>query len=538
MRSIHRIDPVRTAASVRRVALIGIAAALVAAGCARPAPRAEEAAAPSARPNVLFILADDHAAPAIGAYGGGMIATPNLDRLAAEGMRFANCFCTNAICAPSRAVILTGMHSHRNGVINNAVAFDGALPTFPKVLGEAGYQTAVIGKWHLKSDPTGFDFWSILPGQGEYYNPDFLEMGVRTRRGGYVTDLITDSALTWLEARDRERPFCLLVQHKAPHRNWMPGPEQLSLLEGSEVSEPGNLFDDYAGRGRAAHEQEMTIARHMFPDYDLKLPPGSLGVEGGTRMWEAVVGRMNEAQRRAWDTVYEPRNRSFFEGDPQGDELVRRKYQRYMHDYLRCVASVDANVGRLLAYLDREGLASNTIVVYSSDQGFFLGEHGWFDKRFMYEEALRMPLLVRYPAEVPAGEVSDALVQNLDFAPTFLDYAGCAIPSGMQGRSLRAILRGEMPDAWRRAVYYHYFEYPGVHAVRRHYGVRTDRYKLIRFYGDDLDEWELYDLEEDPHEMRSVFDDRAYAAVRAALETELAELRKLYADTLGPPIER
>lgn len=472
------------------------------------------AAAAPQRPNILFIFTDDHASHAISAYGSRINQTPHLDRLADEGMLFRNCFVTNSICAPSRAVILTGKHSHLNGVVDNGVRFDGSQMNVAKLLRKAGYQTALIGKWHLKSDPTGFDHWSVLSaggGQGTYYNPQFSTSDGPLETEGYVTEIITDQALAWLDsARDSEQPFFLMYQHKAPHREWAPGPEYLSHYDDVEVPEPATLFDDYEGRGKAATMQEMTVAQHLN-DRDLKLvPPRNLTPE----------------QLATWNAAYEPKNEAFRKANLQGDELVRWKYQRYVKDYLRCIDSVDDNVGRVLDYLDEHGLTDNTIVIYSSDQGFYLGDHGWYDKRWIYEESLRMPLLVRWPGQVEPGSVDEHLVQNLDFAETFLAVAGVDIPKAMQGRSLVPLLQGESPDDWRTSVYYHYYEYPAVHMVNRHEGVRTDRYKLMHFY--QLDEWELYDLEKDPDELQSVYGDPDYAEVTEKLKAELARLRKQY----------
>jgi len=471
------------------------------------------------RPNIIFIMSDDHASHALSCYGSKINKTPNLDRIAEDGMRFTNSFCTNSICAPCRAVILTGKYSHLNGVIDNAVKFDGAQQTFPKLLQQAGYETAIVGKWHLKTDPTGFDYWNILPGQGVYYNPAMIEMGQRKKYTGYVTDIITDHALGWLKERKRDKPFCLMFHHKAPHRNWQPGPGHLTLYDDRKVPEPGTLFDDYEGRGRAAKEQDMSIEKTMN-EADLKLTaPGGLTPE----------------QKAKWDAAYGPKNKAFEEANLQGQDLVRWKYQRYIKDYLRCIASVDENVGRLLDYLDTSGLAKDTVVLYTSDQGFYLGDHGWFDKRFMYEESLRMPLLVRYPKEIRAGSVNDDIVLNLDFGETFLDYAGVSAPGDMQGRSLRPLLQGHPPDDWRTSMYYHYYEYPAVHSVKRHYGVRTRRHKLIHFYN-DIDEWELYDLKNDPDELRNVYSDPEYTDVVKELKGELSRLRTQYGDTTGAPV--
>ena len=473
----------------------------------------------SQRPNIIFIMSDDHASHALGCYGSRINKTPNLDRLAQEGMRFTNAFCTNSICAPCRAVILTGKYSHINGVRDNRAKFDGAQQTFPKLLGRAGYETAMIGKWHLKTDPTGFDYWNILPGQGAYYNPAMIEMGQRKKHTGYVTDIITDCCLDWLEERQPDKPFCLMCHHKAPHRRWEPGPNHLTMYDDTTIPEPETLFDDYAGRGRAAHEQDMSIAKTMTGN-DLKLTP---------------VKNLTPEQKARWDAAYGPKNEAFRRANLTGKDLVRWKYQRYIKDYLRCIASVDDNVGRLLDYLDASGLAKDTIVVYTSDQGFYLGDHGWFDKRFMYEESLRMPLMVRYPRAIRPGSVNEDLVLNLDFAETFLDFAGVVVLDDMQGRSMRPLLSGRTPEDWRRSMYYHYFEYPAVHSVKRHYGIRTRRYKLIHFYH-DIDEWELYDLECDAQEMHNVYDDPAYADEVRELKMRLRQLRSRYRDTEGPPV--
>ena len=473
------------------------------------------AAAKPSRPNILFIFTDDHAAHALSCYGSKINNTPNLDRIAKEGMLFRNCFCTNSICGPSRAVIQTGKHSHLNGFLQNGNTFDGTQQTFPKLLQKAGYETAMIGKWHLKTDPTGFNYWEVLIGQGPYYNPPMKTSGGINKHVGYTTDIITDLALDFLQnKRDAEKPFLLMFQHKAPHRNWQPGPKYLNMFDDVTIPEPDNLFDDYSGRGTAAHTQDMTIAKTMT-DFDLKLtPPKNLTPE----------------QLSTWSAAYEPKNEAFRKANLQGDDLIRWKYQRYMKDYLRCVQSVDDNVGRVLKYLDETGLAKNTVVVYSSDQGFYLGDHGWFDKRFMYEESYRMPLMARWPGHIAPGSVNGDLTSNLDFAETFLDIAGVKIPSDMQGVSLVPLFDGKTPADWRKSLYYHYYEFFNdrrcAHMVRRHYGVRTDRYKLIHFY--NLDEWELYDLQQDPREMHSVYNDPAYADVVAELTKEVKRLQEYY----------
>ncbi|MCB9384446.1 MAG: sulfatase [Bryobacterales bacterium] len=484
------------------------------------------AALAAERPNIIFIFSDDHAYQALSAYGHGLNHTPNIDRLAREGMLFRAAMVTNSICAPSRAVILTGKYSHLNTVTNNRDVFDGEQQTFAKLLQKAGYQTAIVGKWHLKSEPTGFDYWEVLPGQGHYYNPEFRTAGGNVRREGYVTDVVTDRALEWLgETRDKSKPFMLMFQQKAPHRNWMPAPEHLTLFDGMTMPEPGNLFDDYENRASPARKQEMEIDRHMNFGADLKVRPPEGSDE--SRAYEANIGRMTPEQRKAWDAIYEPKNAAFKAANLQGRELVRWKYQRYIKDYLRSIQSVDDSVGRVLRWLDVTGLAENTVVIYSSDQGFYLGEHGWFDKRWMYEESLRTPLLARWPGVIEPGRENKDLVSNVDFAETFLDIAGVEAPKDMQGRSLVPIFRGNTPTDWRTSFYYHYYEGPpmqAAHNVARHYGVRTGRYKLIHYYIDG--EWELFDLERDPHEMHSFYGDPKYAKVQADLKLELERLRK------------
>ncbi|MBI1310232.1 sulfatase-like hydrolase/transferase [bacterium] len=476
-------------------------------------------AAADKRPNILFIFSDDHAAHAISAYGSKINQTPNLDRIANEGMLFENCFCTNSICGPSRAVILTGKHSHLNGFRQNGNRFDASQQIFSRLLQQAGYNTAMIGKWHLghggNSDPQGFDYWEVLQGQGPYYNPPMIRNGKATKYTGYTTDIITDLALDWLKNdRDKDKPFMLMYQHKAPHRNWQPGPKYLTMFDDVEIPEPVNLFDDYEGRGSAAKQQDMTV-EHTLTAADLKL---------------TAPGNLTPEQRAVWDAAYEPKNEAFRKANLTGKDLIRWKYQRYIKDYLRCVQSVDDNIGRVLDYLDEAGLAENTVVIYSSDQGFYLGDHGWFDKRFMYEESYRMPLLVRWPGVIRPGSRNRDLTSNLDFAETFLDIAGVEIPRDMQGASLKPLLSGQTPADWRQSLYYQYYEFYGnqraAHMVRRHYGVRTPQYKLIHFY--NLDEWELYDLGKDPHEMRSVYSDPAYSSVVKELTDEVHRLQEVY----------
>ncbi len=480
-----------------------------------------------AKPNILFVFADDHAYQAIGAYGSRINQTPNIDRLSQEGMRFDRCLVTNSICAPSRAVILTGKYSHVNGVLDNRIAFDGSQETFPKLLQQNGYQTALVGKWHLKSDPTGFDHWMVLPGQGFYYNPELRSADGPVQIEGYVTDVITDLALDWLETgRDPDRPFLLMYQHKAPHRNWMPGPDHLTQFGSQKILEPETLFDDYSHRASPAANQSMEIGRHMFLTSDLKVAPGKTASLPAReeKIWKSVFDRLSYPQQEAWDAAYAASNHSFMKAKLTGQDLVRWKYQRYIKDYLRCVASLDENLGRVLAYLDQTGLASNTVVVYSSDQGFFLGEHGWFDKRWMYEESLRTPLIVRWPGVVAPGSSNSALVSNLDFAQTFLELAGHQVPPDMQGQSLVPLLEGKTVPDWRKSFYYHYYESMRAHNVPEHYGVATDRYKLIHY--PETREWELFDRQVDPSELVSLYDSVDYATLSEELRGELENLRK------------
>jgi len=480
-------------------------------GIASPASYAD-------RPNILFVFTDDHAYQAISAYGSRINETPNLDRLALEGMRFDNCYVTNSICGPCRAAVLTGKYSHANGFYINGNRFDGSQQTFPKLLQDAGYETALIGKWHLVTDPTGFDHWDILIGQGPYYNPVMIRNGERVRRTGYTTEIITDLVLEWLENdRDESKPFMLMYQHKAPHRPWDPGPKQVNNYDDETIPEPPTLFEDYALRGPAVRQQDMTIAETMNKR-DLKfVPPENL----------------TEEQLVVWNAAYQPKNEAFEEANLDGDDLVRWKYQRYVKDYLRCIDSVDEEFGRLLDWLEAEGLAENTIVIYSSDQGFYLGEHGWFDKRFMYEESFRTPLMVRWPGVVEPGSIVDKIVSPVDFAATFLEMAGASLPTDLHGKSLVPILQGEEPEDWRTSFYYHYYEYPGWHWVRKHYGVTDGRFKLIHFYEEEVDHWELYDLLFDRNELQNVFDNPAYAGVRKRMEDELERLR----DELNVPAE-
>jgi arylsulfatase A-like enzyme len=468
------------------------------------------AATPPARPNILFIMSDDHAAHAVSAYGSKINQTPHIDRLAQEGMRFKNCFAVNAICTPSRASILTGKYSHINGV-TAFNRFDGGQWTVAKALQAAGYHTGMIGKWHLQNDPTGFDYWNILPGQGLYHDPVFLDMGTRKKLSGYATDLITDFTIEFLKNRPQDKPFFLLSHHKAPHREWSPDAKHAALFANQTIPEPATFHDDYATRSDAARTAVMRIDRDLTR-HDLKLtPPPNLRGDA-----LAVWKRGTDSEL---EVVENGRTNRL-----TGAALKKWKYQRYMKDYLACVASVDTNVGRLLDYLDETGLATNTIVIYTSDQGFFLGEHGWFDKRFMYEESIRMPFLVRYPPAIKPGSVSEAMVLNVDFAPTFLEFAGLNIPAEIQGRSLKPLLTGQTPSDWRTSWYYRYYHFPNEHGTEPHYGVRTDRHKLIYFHR--INQWELFDLQTDPQEVNNLANDPKHANRVTELKTELARLRK------------
>ena len=463
------------------------------------APRLARAAA--TRPNILFIMSDDHAAHAIGAYGSKVNKTPNIDRIGRDGVRFDNCFCTNSICTPSRGVIMTGQYSHLTGVKTLADPLDPARQNIAKLLQAAGYQTGMVGKWHLHNDPSGFDYWNILPGQGLYHDPVMIENGNKKKLSGYATDLITDISLDFIRRRDKSKPFFLMCHHKAPHRPWQPDAKHANMYDDVTIPEPPTLFDHYDNRAQAARDAIMRVGEHMTKtDVKRELPTNL-----------------------------------------QGDELRKWGYQYYMKDYLRCIASVDDNVGRVLDFLDAEGLARNTIVIYTSDQGFFLGDHGWYDKRFMYEESLRMPFLLRYPGVVKPGGVNKDMVLNLDFAETFLDYAGAKIPADMQGRSFRPVLEGRTPKNWRRSMYYRYWMHLTTHNVPAHYGIRTERWKLICYYGkalgtsksidrDTPQEWELFDLVSDPQEMKNLYNDPKHAGTVKQLKAELAALRKQYKD--------
>jgi arylsulfatase A-like enzyme len=484
----------------------------------------------SERPNIIFIMSDDHAFQAISAYEHGLNHTPHIDRIAEEGALFTRAFVTNSICAPSRAVMLTGKHSFKNGKVDNLQPFNWDQDNFAKQLQLAGYQTAMIGKIHLNGLPQGFDYSNVLPGQGQYYNPEFIENGERKQYHGYCTQITTDLALDWLRTkRDQSKPFLLLYHQKAPHRTWMPEKKYLDLFDDTSFNPPVNFFDNYETRPVAA-AHEMGIYEHMDVVYDLKMLDEEGRIQTRYRPYaQNMYDRMDDEQRAAWDAHYKPLIDEFLSLDLEGEELALWKFNRYMRDYLATIQSVDDGVGQVLDYLDEAGLAENTIVVYTSDQGFYLGEHGWFDKRFMYEESFRTPLLMRYPKEIKAGTVVNELIQNLDFAATFLDYASIPIPGDIQGESFRKLVSGK-EKGWRDAIYYTYYEYPGEHNVQRHHGIRTDRYKLIHFYYDSCT-WELYDLAKDPSEMNNLYDHPDYADVQEDMHRKLTAIREKYGDS-------
>ena len=501
----------------------------------------EETTEKKQRPNILFIMSDDHAYQAISAYSDKLIKTPNIDRIANEGMLFTNACVTNSICAPSRATILTGKHTHINGKIDNRTPFDTTQVTFPQLFQKAGYQTAMFGKLHFGNNPKGVDDFMILPGQGSYINPRFITKEGDTTITGYVTDIVTDMSINWLDKkRDKNKPFLMMYLHKAPHRPWWPSPEKFKEFTKKKFPEPSTLFDDYENRGTAAHTAEMNILKHMMYSHDSKIRPETLAEMGDVKPvvhdvkkgMYASYGRANDMQRSQYEPILDSINHFFKENwsDMTEKEKMRWKYQRYMQDYLGCISSVDDNVGRMLNYLDENNLSDNTIVVYTSDQGFYLGEHGWFDKRFIYDESFKTPLLIKWPNKIHAGTTNDEMVQNLDFAQTFLEAANIKAPEDMQGESLMPLLT-EKNSMWDRdAVYYHYYEYPAVHMVKRHYGIVTKEYKLAHFYY-DVDEWELYDREKDPQEMKNVYNDPEYADVVERLKKKLSELRIKYKDS-------
>lgn len=507
-------------------------AVLTAAGVSSCKAKSEAKAEEQGPMNIVYIMTDDHTAQMMSCYDTRYANTPNLDRIANDGVKFVNSYVANSLSGPSRACMLTGKHSHKNGFTDNTTCvFDASQPTFPKYLQQAGYQTALFGKWHLESLPQGFDRWEIVPGQGDYYNPDFIvETGDTIQKHGYLTNLITDMSLNWLEnERDKNKPFCILIHHKAIHRNWMADTAHLALYEDRVYPMPDNFYDNYEGR-EAAKTAEMQVAKHMDVLYDLKMNRADKDSPLKER-YESYYNRMDSAQKAKWDAFYDPIIEDFYSKNLEGKELAEWKYQRYIKDYLKTVKSLDDNVGRVLDYLEEHDLLKNTLVVYTSDQGFYMGEHGWFDKRFMYEESLNTPLIMMLPEGFSRrGEITE-MVQNIDYAPTFLELAGVEVPEDIQGESFLPILKGEKPENWRNAIYYHFYEYPAEHAVKRHYGVRNDRYKLIHFYN-DIDNWELYDLQEDPHEMNNIYGKPGTEEITKQMKEELKKQQEKYDDPI------
>lgn len=494
-------------------------------------------AAADERPNILFIFTDDHAPHAIGAYDGWLKSvnpTPNIDKLAAQGMLFENSFCTNSICGPSRAVIQSGKHSHKNGFMHNGNSFDWSQQTFPKLLQKAGYETALYGKMHLNGKPLGYDSWAVLPGQGLYYNPDFITPDGNKTVEGYCTDIVNDMAVDFLRnGRNKEKPFMMMVQHKAPHRCWMPAPRHLHLYDDIEIPEPPTLFDQWEDNAPPARHQELEIDRHMDLNYDLfvDLTPDYTQEASQQKQdrsaWQNLK-RFTPEQLKVWRDAWGPKDKAFHEANLSGKDLVRWKFQRYAKNYLRCVKGVDEGVGRLMDTLSELGLSENTIVIYSSDQGFYIGDHGWYDKRWMYEESLKMPFIVKWPGVAKPGSRDQHMIQNLDYASTFLDIAKAPIPADLQGVSLVPLLKGESPADWRKSIYYHYYEYPSVHMVPRQLGIRTERFKLISFY--QFGEWEFYDLENDPDELTNQYNNPEYAEIIKGVKVQLDGLREQYED--------
>lgn len=528
-------------------------------------------------PNIVYIMCDDHAYQCISAYGSALsklAPTPNIDRLAERGMRFDRAFVENSLSTPSRACLMTGQYSHQNGQRQLGEGIDTTRTFFTELLQEAGYQTAVVGKWHMGCDPKGFDYYHVYNDQGQYWNPQYRGTDTNNEfvvEEGYSTDLTTDHALDFIEHRDPSKPFCLLLHHKAPHRNWQANLKYLGMYDDVEFPMPENFYDDYATRGSAARTQKMSVTRDMRWEQDFKVPEMlDLNNPDSQDSYNALMGeinRMTPEQRSAWGRYYFPRNRRLLEAQLKGKDLDNWKYQVYIRDYMSVIASVDESVGRVLDYLDKNGLTDNTMIVYTSDQGFYMGEHGWFDKRFMYEESLRTPLIVSYPGHTKPGSVCNRLVQNIDYAPTFLALAGVQQPKDMPGRSLVPVLdNGDNVKNWRQSIYYHYYDYPTYHMVRKHDGVRTDRYKLIHFYGkggldavpenkyqnvpgtreyatlkglesigyfepkdEAVDYCELYDLQADPHEQNNIFGKPGTEKITKQLQRVLNKYRKTLA---------
>ena len=523
----------RTLAACLALVLTGLSPGIAASAAAQPAAERK-------RPNIIYIMSDDHAQTAISAYGteiGRLAPTPNIDRIARNGALFLNSYVTNSLCGPSRATMLTGQFSHMHGFTKNGQKFDNGQWNWVRALGQSGYRTALFGKWHLNYSPVGagIDDWAVLDDQGKYYNPDIITPDGRSVVEGYATDIVTDRSIEWLEANAGSgQPFALLIHHKAPHRNFMPAIRHVQKYLGKEFPVPTNYFDHYDGRPAAA-AQEMNIYRDMYEGHDLKMTVEEGSDELRFNPWTDDFKRMTPEQRSAYFGALQDSNDAMNAANMSEREMAIWKYQRYMSEYLGTVAAVDESVGRVLDWLEATGEADNTILVYTSDQGFYLGEHGWFDKRFMYEESLRTPFLMQYPGHIAAGSRIEAPIQNVDYAPTFLDYAGLPVRDSIQGRSLRALFGGSIPDDWRKDIYYHYYEYPGFHSVRAHYGVKSGRYKLMRFYG-DIDAWEFYDLATDPGEMHNRIDDPKMQPTIARLKKTLVDLRRQYHDSDGPAV--
>lgn len=488
------------------------------------------------RPNIIYIMSDDHDADAISAYNKNLISTPNIDRIANDGILFNKCFVGNSICSPARATLLTGQHSHKNGLKDNFTRFDSSKITMPKLLQQNNYQTAIVGKWHLHSYPQGFDYWKILPGQGLYYEPLLIDMnGDTSVYHGYATDVITNEAIHWLNDRDRNKPFVLLLHHKAPHRTFLPPLKYIEQFHSKKIPEPSTLYADTSGHGSAWRIQTMSILNVMRLCSDLKVDPKYLidipwlkPDSTEISYYNTIMDRIPQPDRDKIKEIYAERGKLLEQLKPKGKELLKYKYQWYMQDYLACVASVDENVGKILKYLDENDLSKNTLLIYTSDQGFYLGENGWFDKRFMYDVSMKTPLLMKWPGHIKPKIVTNAMVQNIDFAPTILNVAGVDIPKWMQGLSLMPVFEGKKKSLERPYLYYHYYEYSPDHTVIPHLGIRGQKYKLIYFY--TVNEWELYDLEKDPVEQHNLIHSTAYEKVFLLMKKELIKLRDLYDD--------
>ncbi|HEX5654348.1 MAG TPA: sulfatase [Chitinophagaceae bacterium] len=488
------------------------------------------------RPNIIYLMSDDHDNDAISAYNKQFIQTPNIDRLAKEGMRFTKAFVGNSICSPARATLLTGQHSHKNGVKDNRTRFDSSKTTIAHLLSKAGYQTALIGKWHLHSYPAGFDYWKILPGMGQYFDTRMITMnGDTITEKGYSADVLTDNAINWLSSRNKSKPFALFFHHKAPHRNFVPALKHLEKFSGKVFPEPATLYNDTSGRGSAWRQQTMNILTDMRLCGDLKIDPEYLKDipelkpdADDIATYRAIMRRMPEEERGRFEEIYAIRGKLIRDKQLKGKELLKYKYQWYMQDYLACIASIDESIGRLLSYLDENGVANKTMVIYTSDQGFYLGENGWFDKRFAYDVSMQTPLIVRWPGKISPAIVSPALVQNIDFAPTILDIANVKIPTWMQGLSLKAVLTGKEQSLDRKYLYYHYYEFVRDHTVLPHLAIRGERHKLIYFY--TVGEWEFYDLQKDPGEQKNLIGSRSHQKIIQELKAELIRLRDQYDD--------